>query len=69
MIKKKTIAQTASSMSFDEIYNKMNKLKIERDVIQRDINALAITRNDLDSAITKLNNIALAKRRQIVEKK
>ena len=69
MVKKKTIAQYAKELGFDDIYSRMNKLKIQRDTIQKDISGLALKRNALDDQITKLSNIALAKRRFIVNKK
>jgi len=65
----KTIAQISREMSFEDIYDQMNKRKIHRDTIQRDISELVRQRTNLNTEINRLNTIALTKRRLLVNKK
>lgn len=69
MIKTKTIAQIAKDTSFESIYELMAKYKLERDTVQKDIDGLMIRRHHLTLAINKENQIALVKRKSIIDKK
>lgn len=67
--KNKTITQIAKETSFEDIYELIGKYKLEKDIIQNDITALVKKRNQLESAINRENQIALTKRRSIIDKK
>lgn len=67
-MKKKTLAQTADSISFDEIYHKINKIRIERRVVQTDIHKLEVTMDKLNFSMLRLNDTALVKRKAIIDK-
>ena len=67
-LKKITIADKARTMSFEAIYDDMSKKRLELDIINKDISELEGKANKLRSAIGHLNQIALSKRRQLVNK-
>jgi len=66
---KKTIAQIGKENSFEKIYQVVNKCKLDRDRIQKEINLLVKKRNLTSSVASRWNQIALSKRRAIVDKK
>ena len=68
-MKRPLIAELAKQKSFEEIYKEMADKKMESDVIAKDIQALEKQHNTVKSMIAHLNNIALAKRRALVNKK
>jgi len=68
-LKRPLIADIAKNMSFEKIYADMAAHKIEEEVLSKDIQELIKKRNETRSKISRLNNIALAKRRAMVYKK
>ena len=66
--KKQTIAQVADVTSFESIYSDMSNKRLELDIVNKDIGALQRKANGLKSEIGHLNQIALAKRRALVNK-
>jgi len=69
MNKIKTIAIIARERSFEDIYEEQNKLKIQSEVLYKDIVILREKRGAIITKIGRLGRIASEKRRAIVEKK
>ena len=66
--KKQTIAQVAESSTFEGIYSEMSGKRLELDIVNKDIGELQRKANGLKSEVNHLNQIALAKRRALVNK-
>ncbi len=66
---KKSTKQLAQETSFEKIFSTINRFKIEVDTIQNDIDKLTRERNLATSVVGRWNQIALTKRRAIVNKK
>jgi len=69
ILKNKAIAEVAKKISFEEIYKLMAKYKLDRDIVNKKISILVQERNQLDSAINHENQIALTKRKQLINPK
>jgi len=65
---KETIIQQAKDRSFEDIYAEIAEKKIALDIVNKDINGLERKGNQLRSQINHQNQIALAKRRELVNK-
>jgi len=68
-LKKPTIADVAKTVSFEEIYSDMADKRLQLDIINKDIKELNGKASQLRSRIGHLNNVALAKRRSLINKK
>ncbi len=66
--KQQTIAQVAETVSFESIYADMSNKRLELDIVNKDIGELQRKANVLKSEVNHLNQIALAKRKALVNK-
>ena len=67
-MKKPTMLEIANQRSFEDIYAEIAQNKILLDTTNKDIRGLEQNANKLRSKINHLNQIALKKRRKLIEK-
>ena len=67
-MKNKTIAQVAQERSFEDIYAVISQKKVDLDVVVNDIKTLQNKASILRSAISHENQIALTKRKALINK-
>ncbi len=64
--KRITISVLADKQSFESIYAKMNKAKIEVAKLNEQIRLLKIKRDRLNTSVGRYNQMALSKRRKLI---